>query len=123
MPVLLLMLVTLSSCAVNAETGQTGARLYLGVVRVEVPQTRGRVSAVRAQALGLGWGAGAQAGPFAGWSSDDWITADPADCQMLIIIRSGAQAAHARALIQSLGGVNPCLVDQTGSLRSSPPSP
>jgi hypothetical protein len=82
---------------------------YVGIVTLRLPATLGNVQAVDVKTLGAGW----QSGPFVGWNASNLVTANPADCQLLIIIRSPAQAENAAKVISSLEGQNPCIVDFT----------
>jgi hypothetical protein len=119
LPILSLALLhpALSGCAAAApgvgSGGGARSRLYVGIVRVVQPDSRGKLSALSTKALGLGW----DAGPYLGWKADEWVIADPADCQLLVIVRAAAEADNARRVIESLGGMNPCVIDHTGSLR------
>lgn len=109
----LLPLALLAACTtVQAGEGRS-SRLFVGVVRVVMPERKGDVTAIEVKALGIGW----DSGPFIGWRAGSWITADPAKCQLLIIIRSPAQAENAAKVIQSLEGQEPCIADFTHTLR------
>lgn len=89
------------------------SRLYVGVVRVKVPAKSGNLVAISVDALGAGW----RQGPWLGWQSDSWVEADPAKCQLLIVIRSAAEARNAAEVLRALEGRDACVVDHTGSLR------
>lgn len=103
----------LAGCA-SVEPGRSANRqFHLGAVSVRVPTTSGNVSAVSVKTLGIGW----DNGLYLGWRSGAWVTADPSKCQLLIIIRSAAEAANAIKIIKSLEGQEPCIVDFTNSLR------
>lgn len=96
-----------------AEGAGGGRSLWaLGLVRVELPDDRG-LSAIDVKTLGAGW----DGGPYLGWKAGNWVSADPARCQLLIIIRSAAAADNAAKVLQSLGGQEPCIADYTHSLR------
>lgn len=103
----------LCGCATLNTEGPARTNLYIGAVSVTIPQTQGDVSAVGVRALGFGW----EQGPFVGWRSSNWITADPANCQLLIVIRSDVETANAARILNALGGQNPCIVDYTNTLR------
>lgn len=92
-----------------AERGST--RTYVGVVRVILPERTGDLSAVEVAGLGLGW----DKGPWLGWRAGNWVTADPAKCQMLVVIRSPAQARNAADVLAKLGGEGVCVADYTRS--------
>ena len=87
--------------------------MFIGVVRVTMPDRKGELSAIDVKTLGFGW----DAGPFVGWRAGNWVMADPAKCQLLIVIRSPAQAENAAKVIQSLEGQEPCIADFTHTLR------
>jgi len=107
----------LGGCAtVNAnEHGNDKGRSlwFVGLVRVVLPDARGKLAAVDVKALGAGW----DQGPYLGWKAGNWVVADPAGCQLLIVIRSPAQAENAARVLQSLGEQKPCIVDYTHSLH------
>jgi hypothetical protein len=90
---------------------QTRERIFLGVVAVRLPKTNGKIAAIDVKTLGAGW----QSGPFIGWNASNLVTANPADCQLLVVIRSPAQAENAAKVISSLEGQNPCIVDYTSN--------
>lgn len=85
----------------------------IGLLRVILPDKTGKLTAADVMALGVGW----DGGPYLGWKAGNWIVADPAACQLLVVIRSPAQAENAVKVLRSLGGQQPCIVDYTHSLR------
>ena len=85
----------------------------LGLVRIVVPDGQGKLSAIDVKTLGVGW----DRGPYLGWKEGNWIVADPANCQLLIVIRSTAQAENASKVLQALGEQQPCVVDYTHRLH------
>jgi len=98
----------------TVKAGDHGRSLWLvGLVHVVLPESRGKVEAVDVKTVGAGW----DAGPYLGWKAGNWIISDPADCQLLIVIRSQAQAENAVKVLQSFGGRQPCIIDYTQSLR------
>lgn len=105
----------LSLCGcTTVRVGEGGRSAYfIGAVRLVLPDAAGKTQAVEIQSLGLGW----DAGPYLGWRAGKWVIADPKDCQLLVIIRSPAQAENAAKVLQALGGQEPCIVDSTGTLR------
>ena len=103
-----------TSCASIEPGAEARSAVFLGAVSVTVPTTRGQVSAIETRSLGVGW----DQGPFIGWHSGSWITADPDECHLLIIIRSPVEAANAIQIIDALEGQDPCIIDYTNSLRS-----
>lgn len=84
-------------------------RTYIGITRLRLPSTQGYVQAADVKTLGAGW----QSGPFVGWNASNLVTSDPAKCQLLIVVRSAAQAENAAKIISSLKGQDPCIVDYT----------
>lgn len=101
----------LAGCA-TAAPQSSSSRLYFGLVRVVAPAVKGDTTATEVTALGLGL----ENGVWAGWRRSSWVSADPAKCQLLVIIRSNADATHAAQVLRSLEGVNPCIVDQSRTL-------
>jgi hypothetical protein len=107
-------MLALGGCA-SVEPGQNReTRTYFGLVRVVVPRNDSTLSAVDVKALGAGW----DKGPWLGWRAGNWVSADPAQCQLLIVIRTPAQAENAAKVIKSLGGQQACIADFTKSPRS-----
>lgn len=109
-------LLLLSGCTnvvTGLESGASQTRTYIGVVRVKLPERTGSLVALDVQSLGIGW----DQGPYLGWKAGNWVIADPAQCQLLIVIRSPAQAENAAKVIQSLGGQNACIADYTRTSR------
>jgi len=111
--VALIFLLFVGGCTTVAPGAAARSSFYIGAVTVRIPQTRGEVSAARVRALGIGW----DNGPFIGWRSGDRISADPANCQLLIVIRSAVETANAVQIINALEGQSPCIVDYTDTLR------
>ncbi len=113
---LLLLILLLPGCTtINVlpnelgELSKLSERVFVGAVKVRLPATSGHIQAVDVKTLGAGW----QSGPFVGWNASNLVTADPAECQLLIVVRSGAEAKNAKEIISSLEGQNPCIVDYT----------
>jgi hypothetical protein len=104
--------ISVAACADLSSGGAIHSRTYVGIVRISAPATRGRVAVSDVKALGIG----TDGGPWLGWRASSWITADPRDCQLIVIIRSSAEAAGAAKILQSLEGANPCIVDFTHAL-------
>lgn len=93
----------------SGAVSETRESIHIGILKLRLPATRGNVQAADVKTLGAGW----QSGPFLGWNASNLITANPADCQLLIIIKSPAQAENAAKIISSLEGQGPCIVDYT----------
>lgn len=105
----------LQGCVVGARTPQGRTSTYVGFVQVRNPPTIGNLSALQVKTLGLAW----DQGPLFGWRDKQLVTADPRQCQLVIIIRRDAEMQNASKLIKELKGENVCLADFTGS----PPLP
>ncbi len=100
----------LAGCATVVPGEWTGSRTFVGLVRVDMPVAAGDVQAVRVRTLGAGGGG---AGVFLGWEDGNWIVADPARCQLLVIVRSPVEVENAARVLRELRGQNACLVDET----------
>ncbi len=102
---------------VQVDSGGGSTIFGIGVVRVELPPTKGDTLAIERSGVGLGWESTPGGGVWLGYSASEWVIADPADCQMLVIIRSPTQAENAKRILESLEGETPCVVDHTGTLQ------
>jgi hypothetical protein len=96
----------------RAQITNTGVRTktYIGVTRVAFGHEKGDLTATDVRTLGLGW----DAGPWLGWRADNWVSADPAKCQLLVVIRRTVEAATAQSIMQSLEGRNLCVANFSG---------
>jgi len=103
------MAVLLSGCSTVDVGSQRSSQLYLGLVRVIMPERRKGLAAVDVKALGLGW----DQGVWVGGRHGNWVIADPAECQLLIVIRTPAQAANAARVLRSMEGKQACVADYT----------
>lgn len=100
--------VATGGCATGVQSaGQT--KTFIGIVRIKTPMKIGDVQVTDVSGLGVGW----DNGPWLGWRAGSWVVADPAKCQLLVIIRSPAQAANAADVLRSLKGSEPCIVDSS----------
>lgn len=99
----------LCGCMSVGPPGAGATKTFVGVVRVRMPQVVGDLSSADVHGLGLGW----DAGPWLGWRSGNWVIADPSKCQLLVVIRSPAQAANAVEVLQALKGKQLCMVNYT----------
>jgi len=108
----------LTACT-SVTVGEGGGETItgIGVVRVELPPTKGGVVAVKRSGLGLGWDELPAGGAWLGYSDSEWVIADPGDCQLLVIIRSAAEAENAAKVLFALEGSSPCVVDHTNTLQ------
>ena len=89
----------------------------IGLVRIELPRTQGSLLAIGRSGVGIGWDGLPGGGAWLGYSGGQWVIADPAECQLLVIIRSPAEAENAARVLAALAGGSPCIVDHTGTLR------
>ncbi|WP_299328344.1 hypothetical protein [Parasphingopyxis sp.] len=105
----LLVLLGLAGCySVDLSDGNGAqSRTFFGFTRVTLPERQGELQAVEIENLGIAVGPGLRIG----WLHDRTITADPADCQLLIIVDGQAEIEHARSILATMEGVEPCLVD------------
>ncbi len=113
-PALLAPLLVAGGCA-NMELDQSAARrsmVFLGGVRVEVPETYGEVRAIDVTTLG----AGADTSAFLGWRHGQFVFVKPGECQLLIIVRSKVEVEQAARLIEAMKGGQTCMVDFASNL-------
>ena len=108
----------LSACT-HVTVGEGGGETItgIGVVRVELPRTTGGAVAVKRTGVGFGWDELPAGGAWLGYSDSQWVIADPRDCQLLVIIRSAAEAENAAKALSALEGSSPCVVDHTNTLQ------
>jgi len=97
----------LAACTVSTTDGLRSSRLLVGVVKIEVPERQGELTTVSVKTFGLGW----TGGPFLGWNSSSWILADPASCQLLVVVRKEVEAESTARILQALKGENVCYVN------------
>ena len=104
----------LTGCTViNVGAGEQVDMLAVGVVRVRVPVVADGLVAVERSGVGLGWDSLPGGGAYLGWSEGKWVIADPAKCQLLVIVRTNEQADNAKSILSKLEGESPCIVDQS----------
>lgn len=103
----------LSACTVTSQGERGTSRYVLGLVRIQIPDRQGELSAMSVKALGVGW----DQGPFLGWRDASWILADPAQCQLVVIVRSGVEADNAAKVLGQLKGEGLCVADFSNTLR------
>jgi hypothetical protein len=112
----LLLPLALTGCVTVDMADQDGgtrtSRTHIGITRIVTVEKPGAMTAVDVKTLGLGW----DNGPFLGWRSGNWVTADPAKCQLVVIVRSSIEVENAAKVLAALKGQNPCIADFTGSL-------
>ena len=111
----LLFLVT--ACAsVRVENGNGKTYRYFGYVEVQVPEKDDRIEAYKIRSLGLA----IEQGISLGWRDNEQVLVPlkegegegapyEATCSMVVIVRSDAEAKHAREILSDLKGANICL--------------
>lgn len=102
--------VLLGGCASVVPGEWTGSRTYIGMVRVEMQPTVGDMQIIDVRTLGLAAG---RSGVMLGWEQGSWVIADPAQCQLVVIIRSPTEAENAARVLRELRGQRACLVNET----------
>lgn len=114
MTICVIALCTQSACTtlVMGE-GETRDIVSLGVTRIKVPERSGDLIAFRRTGLGIGLSNTVGDQAWLGFQSSDWIMADPAKCQMLVVIRSNAEANQAQKILETLKGEDVCYVNDT----------
>lgn len=112
---ILALALSLGGCAA-VEAGDDRPGYLLGVMRTKPVEKVGDIRAVDRRVLGLGWGAGG----FVGWRRSEEVSADPAQCQLIVIIRSTVEAAQATRILAELGERPACIANFSGA---SPPLP
>ena len=109
-------LALLSGCTViNVGAGQTADITSVGLVRVRVPVSAENLVAIERTGAGVGWDSLPGGSAYLGWSDARWIIADPSRCQLLIVIRTPAQADQAKDIVSKLKGPSLCVIDQSAS--------
>ncbi len=99
------MCLAVSACTTISVGGADGQEFAgIGFYRVKLPATQGSLIAVERESVGVGWGSLAGSAVFLGYDKSEWIVADPENCQLLIVIKSAAQAENAKQIIERIGG-------------------
>lgn len=100
-----------SGCTV-AVSGEGPRReiVSFGITRIIVPERKGDLVALRRTSLGLGFGDATASAAWAGFDKSEWVIADPAKCQMLVVIRDDVEADNAARILETLKGENVCYV-------------
>lgn len=108
-----LVIASLSAASCTTIVTGEGPRRELvsvGITRVIVPERKGELAAVRRTGLGFGFGDAVGSAAWLGFDSSEWVIADPASCQLLVVIRNDAEAENAARILDSLKGENICYV-------------
>lgn len=111
----LLMLVPGGCTTVDVAPGEARTLTAIGIVRVKVPAAPNGTLVVERSGVGLGWDDLPGGGAWLGFSAGQWVIADPAACQLVVIVRTKAQAENAVEVLSKLKGQALCVVDQSGS--------
>ncbi len=107
-------LLLLAGCT-TVRLGSTGeTKTVVGIARIELPKTEGAMAAIGVKTFGFGW----DGGPFLGFHESSWVIASPAECQLVVIVRSDVAAENAKQVLERLKGENICVADFSHS--SSP---
>lgn len=93
--------------------GSTHDIVSIGVTRIVVPERKGEVIAFRRTGVGVGFGNAVGSSAFLGFDQGEWVLADPAACQMLVVIRSDAETETTLKILEKLEGENICYVNDT----------
>ncbi|WP_417449914.1 hypothetical protein [Kordiimonas sp.] len=114
---LALPMILVAACT-SVELGEGGGKThrYLGFVEVTLPETRGQLRAWQIKSVGIA----AEDGIMLGWREQEQVLVplkEPdgeampheAPCSLVVVIRSDAEAKHAREILSGLDGENICL--------------
>lgn len=100
-----------SGCTVTLPAeGPTREIVSVGITRIIVPERKGNLVAFRRGSLGLGFGDATASAAWLGFDRSEWVIADPASCQLLVVIREDVEADNAARILESLKGENVCYV-------------
>lgn len=100
-------LLLLAGCT-TIDLGSNGStKTVLGIARIELPATAPGMSAVGLKTFGIGW----DGGPFLGFHESSWVIASPAECQLVVIVRSNVEADNAKQVLERLKGEKICVAD------------
>ncbi len=84
----------------------------VGITRIVVPETKGETVAFKRTGLGLGFGSPVGSAAWLGFDQNEWVIADPTECQLLVVIRSDVESANAALILESLKGVDVCYTNE-----------
>jgi hypothetical protein len=90
--------------------GPARSLVSIGITRIVVPERKGDLVAFRREGFGLGYGNAVGNAAWLGFDKSEWVIADPASCQLLVMIREDVEAENAARIVQSLKGENICYV-------------
>lgn len=84
----------------------------LGFTKIVIPETQGETVAFKRTGVGLGFGSAVGSAAWLGFDQDEWVIADPAKCQLLVVIRSDVESANAALILEKLKGVDVCYTNE-----------
>lgn len=90
--------------------GPTREIVSVGITRIVVPERKGNLVAFRRSSVGLGFGDATASAAWLGFDRSEWVIADPAKCQLLVVIRDDVEAENAARILESLKGEDICWV-------------
>ena len=80
----------------------------VGITRIKHAEKSSDLIAYERTTTGLGT---SRDTVFLGWHRVQEVIADPANCQMVVIIRNGQELGQARTVLEQLKGVDICVAD------------
>jgi hypothetical protein len=83
------------------------SRLYVGAVRLQIPETVGNLRALDVSTLGLGVGNGV----FLGWRRGQYVFVPTGECQLIVIIQTPLESEHATRILEAAGSEQLCIAD------------
>ncbi|MEO1048067.1 MAG: hypothetical protein AAFW59_07035 [Pseudomonadota bacterium] len=84
----------------------------LGFTKIVIPETQGETVAFKRTGVGLGFGSAVGSAAWLGFDQNEWVIADPAKCQLLVVIRSDVESANAALILEKLKGVDVCYTNE-----------
>ena len=104
-------LLMLSGCTtVTVAEGETKALTAIGIVRLKLPATPNGSLIVERSGIGLGWDKLPSGGAWLGLSKAQWVIADPATCQLIMIVKNRQQLESSKAILAEMKGDGICIV-------------
>lgn len=104
-------LLMLSGCTtVTVAEGETKSLTAIGIVRLKLPATPNGSLIVERSGIGLGWDKLPGGGAWLGLSKAQWVIADPATCQLIMIVKNREQLESSKAILAEMKGDGICIV-------------
>jgi len=88
------------------------AIVSVGISRIVIPETQGETVAFKRTGIGLGFGSAVGSAAWLGFDQNEWVIADPAKCQLMVVIRSDVESANAALILDTLKGVDVCYTNE-----------